>query len=382
MRYTIFLLLVFSAFLSCNHTAPHKIKDAEKSLPESEFRKLSDKEKLAYQARINKMYDSLLVRHSFNGGIIIAKNGQVLLEDYRGYADFNTKDTITPNTPFHIASISKTFTGMAVLRLAEEKKLSLDDSIQHFFPAFPYHNITVRLLLTHRSGLPNYPYFLTKDTAFRKRMATNQNMLDYMIKNVPTPYGYPDRGFHYCNTNYAMLALIVEKATGQPFPEYMSNTIFTPLQMNNTFIFSIKDTASYKPSYLFNNRPVAIETMDCIYGDKNVYSTPRDMLKWDEAMYNGSIVSKASYEEATTPYSNERPGKHNYGMGWRLMMLPNEKVVYHNGWWHGNNTSFTRFVADTATVIIIGNRYNRSIYSGMKFGSVFTGSKDTSAQME
>lgn len=351
-------------------------------MPESEFRKLTDKEKRAYQARIDKMYDSLLVRRSFNGGIIVAKNGQILLEDYRGYADFKTKDTITPNTAFHLASISKTFTGMAVLRLAEEKKLSLDDSIQHFFPQFPYHNITVRLLLTHRSGLPNYPYFLTKDTAFRKRMATNQDMLAYMIKNVPTPYGYPDRGFHYCNTNYAMLALIVEKATGQPFPEYMNNTIFAPLQMNNTFIFSIKDTASYKPSYLFNNRPVAIESMDCIYGDKNVYSTPRDMLKWDEAMYNGSIVSKASYDEATTPYSNERPGKHNYGMGWRLMMLPNEKVVYHNGWWHGNNTSFTRFVADTATVIIIGNRYNRSIYSGMKFGSVFTGSKDTSAQVE
>jgi CubicO group peptidase (beta-lactamase class C family) len=328
------------------------------------------------------MYDSLLVRHAFNGGIIIAKNGEILLEDYRGYANFSTKDTITPTTPFHLASISKTFTGMAVLKLVEEHRINLQDTIQHFFPEFPYHNITVKNLLTHRSGLANYAYFMTKDTTFRRRIATNQDMLDFMIKNKPALYGYPDRGFNYCNTNYALLALIVEKVTGQTFPEYMKSTVFGPLDMNNTFVFSKTDIDNYKPSYLFNNRPVALEPMDCIYGDKNVYSTPRDMLKWDAAMYNNSFITKATYEEATTPYSNERPSKHNYGMGWRLMMLPETKIVYHNGWWHGNNTSFTRFVHDTATVIVIGNRYNRGIYSGMKFGAVFTGKQDTTKPLE
>jgi hypothetical protein len=99
-------------------------------------------------------------------------------------------------------------------------------------------------------------------------------------------------------------------------------------------------------------------------------------------MYNNTLVSQATYEIATTPYSNERPGTHNYGMGWRLLVQPDSKVVYHNGWWHGNNTSFTRFVKDSATVIILGNRYNRSIYAGMKFGSVFTKNKDTTKQVE
>ncbi len=377
------ILYILSVVLMFSCKEANLQKDKKKEKPEPEiFSKLSPAEKQAYQLRLNKMYDSLLVRRAFNGGIIIAKNGEVLLEDYRGYSDFSTKDTITPNTSFHLASISKTFTGVAVMKLVEENKLNLADTIQKFFPLFPYHNITVKNLLTHRSGLSNYAYFMTKDTMFRRRKATNQDMLDYMIANKPTPYGYPDRGFNYCNTNYALLALIVEKVTGQSFPDYMKSTIFGPLDMNNTFIFSIEDIENYHPSYLANNRPVPIESMDCIYGDKNVYSTPRDMLKWDKAMYANTIISGASYEEATTPYSNERPSKHNYGMGWRLMMLPDNKIVYHNGWWHGNNTSFTRFIKDSATVIIIGNRYNRNIYSGMKFGTAFTGSIDTSKQLE
>jgi CubicO group peptidase (beta-lactamase class C family) len=379
-----FILYIFSIFLffSCSNSEGKKSAKAQPDDSDTIFRQLTDAEKNAYSQRLTSMYDSILVRHRFNGGIIIAKNGQILLEDYRGYADFATHDTITPNTPFHLASISKTFTGMAIMKLVEEHKIGLYDSIQHFFPGFPYPGITVKLLLTHRSGLPNYPYFLTKDTSFRKRMATNQDMLDYLINNKPAIYGYPDRGFHYCNTNYALLALIVEKVTGQPFPDYMKSEVFGPLQMDNTFVFSIKDTANYKPSYLANNRPVPLEPMDCIYGDKNVYSTPRDLLKWDEAMYKNSFVSQGTYEEATTPYSNERPSKHNYGMGWRLMMLPDTKIVYHNGWWHGNNTSLTRFVRDTATVIILGNKYNRLIYSGMKFGTVFNRNVDSSKQEE
>ena len=318
--YIFILLLVFS----CKEPTLKKNSDETSYAEVSNFRKLSAEEKTAYQQRLNKMYDSLLLRRAFNGGIIIAKNGEVLLEDYRGYADFATKDTITPNTPFHLASISKTFTGMAVLKLVEENRLNLEDSIQQYFPEFPYHNITIKNLLTHRSGLSNYAYFMTQDTAYKrnKRIATNQDMLNFMIEKVPGRYGYPDRGFNYCNTNYALLALIVEKVTSQPFPDYMKSNIFAPLGMNNTYVFSIRDTAGYKASYLFNNRPVPLEAMDCIYGDKNVYSTPRDLLKWDAAMYNNTIVSQATYEIATTPYSNEKPGTHNYGMGWRLLVHP------------------------------------------------------------
>ena len=381
MKAILYIFLLVCVF-GCKQQELKNPKLVKKATEDNFFTKLDPKQKEYYKQRLTKMYDSLLVRRSFNGGIIIAKNGEVLLEDYHGYADFGTKDTITPNTPFHLASISKTFTGMAVVKLAEENKLSLEDSVQKFFPQFPYHNITIKLLLTHRSGLSNYVYFMTKDTMYKKKLATNQDMLNFMIEKRPTPYGYPNRGFNYCNTNYALLALIIEKVTGQTYPDYMKTTVFGPLDMNNTFIFSIKDTGAYKPSYLFNNRPFKLEPMDCIYGDKNVYSTPRDLLKWDAALYKNAFISQNSFEEATTPYSNERPGTHNYGMGWRLLTLPNNKIVYHNGWWHGNNTSFTRFIKDTATVIIVGNRYNRGVYSAMKFGTLFTTNTDTSSSVE
>jgi CubicO group peptidase (beta-lactamase class C family) len=216
------------------------------------FRKLTVAEIAAYKEALYKSYDSLFGNSTFNGGIIVAKNGEILLEEYKGYSDFDTRDTITPNTPFHIASVSKTFTGMAVLKLWEQGKLTLDDSLKKYFPELPYPGITIRMLLNHRSGLPNYVYFMPLDTAFKKRgrFATNTDMLNVMIRNRPGINNYPDRSFHYCNTNFALLALIVEYVSGQPFPEYMRSNVFGPLGMKNSFVFSIADTAAYKPSYL------------------------------------------------------------------------------------------------------------------------------------
>ena len=117
------------------------------------------------------------------------------------------RKAITENTAFHLASVSKTFTGMTVLKLWQENKLKLDDSIQVYFPQFPYHSITVQMLLNHRSGLPNYVYFMMEDKEWKKKIATNQDMLQFMIDKKPALYSMPDRSFHYCNTNYALLAL-------------------------------------------------------------------------------------------------------------------------------------------------------------------------------
>ncbi len=342
-------------------------------LADSRYRKLTSEEIKFYNARFKKLYDSILGKN-FNGGILIAKNGQILLEDYKGYSNLNTKDTITATTPFHIASVSKTFTGMAVLKLWEKGRLSLEDSIQKFFPQFPYSGISVRMLLNHRSGLPNYAYVMPTDTAWwwkKKHRATNDDMLQFLIEKKPAVYSSPNRSFHYCNTNFALLALIIEKVTGQSFPEYMKQDLFEPLGMKSSFIFSIKDTANYQPSFNYNRSIFPLENMDCIYGDKNVYSTPEDLLLWDRALFNNSYVSNDTYEEATKPYSLEKPSVHNYGLGFRLMIFPDHKIVYHNGWWHGNNAVFSRLVSDTATVIILGNKYNKQIYQGFKMGAAF-----------
>jgi len=375
----VFLLVVLLAACSQN-----SLKEKQKNKKETAayYTPLSPQQKQAYTLAVQRMYDSLLGNRGFNGGIIVAKNGEILLESYKGYADLITRDTITPNTPFHIASVSKTFTAMAVLKLWEEQKLGLDDSIQVFFPRFPYHGITVRMLLNHRSGLPNYVYFMPEDTTWKKRKATNQDMLQFMIDKQPPLYSLPDKGFHYCNTNFALLALIVEKVSGRPFPEYMSTTLFTPLGMKNSFVFSIKDTAHYKPSYQWNNTPMALESMDCVYGDKNIYSTPRDLLLWDDALYSNKYISQSTYQEAIKPTSFEKPGTHNYGLGWRLLETPNNKVVYHNGWLHGNNSCFTRPNPVPAHTITPGNKFNRAIYAGQKFAAIFSPTTDDEKQEE
>ena len=268
------IVLIISALLlfSCHRDTKKSVQNNITAKDTFPYRKLSATEKEHYAAAVKRKYDSMF-GNRLNGGILVAKNGEVLFEDYRGYADIKNKDSITPETPFHLASVSKTFTGMAIMKLWEESKLNLDDSLQVFFPDLPYPGITVRMLLSHRSGLPNYVYFMPADTAWRKKIATNNDMLQFMINKKPARYSYPDRGFHYCNTNYALLALIIEKVTGQPYPQYMADNLFTPLGMKHSYIFSIADTANYHPSYQYNNRPFNIEPMDCIYGDKNVYST-------------------------------------------------------------------------------------------------------------
>jgi CubicO group peptidase (beta-lactamase class C family) len=221
---------------------------------------------------------------------------------------------------------------------------------------------------------------MPKDPIWKKKLATNHDMLQFLIEHKPTWYGYPNRAFNYCNTNYAVLALIIEKVSGQTYPEYLKNNIFNPLGMTNSFVFTVADSINYKPSYQPNNRPYNLEPMDVVYGDKGIYSTVRDLLLWDKALYTNRIISQSTYEEAIKPSSFERPGTHNYGMGFRLMMLPNSKVVFHNGWWHGNNNVFTRLVDDTATIIILGNKFNKAIYSGMKIGTIFKHSTKTEVE--
>ena len=160
------------------------------------------------------------------------------------------------------------------------------------------------------------------------------------------------------------------------------DSVFVPLGLKSSYVFSIKDTSNYQPSYQPSWAPFKFEKLDCVYGDKNVYSTVRDLLEWDKALYAGKFVSAKSLELAFTGYSNEKRGEHNYGLGWRLIEKPDQTIVYHNGWWHGNNSVFQRLIKDTATIIILGNKFNRNIYSASKMSSVFTGVVDTTKTIE
>ncbi|TCJ19013.1 class A beta-lactamase-related serine hydrolase [Flaviaesturariibacter flavus] len=300
---------------------------------------------------------------NFSGGILIAKNGVPVYEYYQGFRDYKTRDTLTSETPLQIASTSKPFTAAAVLQLVEKGKIGLDDLVSKYFPGFPYPEVTVRSLLTHRSGLPNYINYMDRDTRWeRRRPATNADVINSLLTwNVPRAYR-PNAAFNYCNTNFVLLASIVEKVTGTPFPQYMKENFFDRFGMKNTYIKTVSDS-SFNQSFDRYWRPWDLDFSDGPYGDKNIYSTPRDLLQWDQAWYQGLVISKAMADSAFTGASNERAGTHNYGLGWRLLAAPgNKKVIYHNGHWHGFNSAFARLVHEQGTIIILSNKFNPAVY--------------------
>jgi CubicO group peptidase (beta-lactamase class C family) len=327
-----------------------------------------------YKRMVDNHLDSTLGRTRFNGSVLVAKNGQIVFEEYNGFVDPRTKrDSITSTTPFHLASVSKTFTGMATLRLWEESKLNIDDPVSKYLPGFPLEGVTIRLLLNHRSGIPKYDHYMGEMGWDKHKMISNQDVLDFLIANYKKiPIAQPNRGFSYSNTNYALLALIIEKVSGSPYPAYLKKTFFDPLGMKDSYVFTLADSARYMPSFYYNNREYRFEFLDAVYGDKNIYSTVRDLLKWDQALQNETFFKKSTLEQAYAGYSFEKPGTHNYGLGWRMYLLKNgKKLVYHNGWWHGNRTSFYRMTDENATIIALSNNDCRYVYKVKELADIF-----------
>jgi CubicO group peptidase (beta-lactamase class C family) len=324
-----------------------------------------------YYKTLSHFFDSVLLHKSFNGAILIAKKGAIIYEKYSGLVDLRKRDSITATTALHIASTSKTFTAMAILRMVDEKKLALNDSLSKFFPGLPYPGITVKMLLDHRSGLPNYIYFIPDSKwdslpacKAGKKYVTNNDVLNLLYTIKPKRSFAPGTRFSYSNTNFVLLALIIEKISGENFPEFMKRTIFTPLQMRDTYIFTLADSVRSTQSFNWNASFWAYDYLEATYGDKNVYTTPRDLLKWDQALYTNQVVSKTLLDSAFMPYSLEKRSIHNYGLGWRMLLMPNgKKVIYHFGRWHGFNAAFARLMDEQVTIIILGNRFDRNIYN-------------------
>lgn len=366
LKATTYLYILSVLFYSCSTPSSADKKTEADSLQYNPPPpgKIEEQEFRRYHNELSSFFDITLLKSGFNGGIVVAKNGVVLYEKYMGYINLQKRDSLTDSTSIHIASTSKTFTAVATLRLVQEKKLSLDDSLGKYFPRFPYPGITIKMLLSHRSGLPNYIYFMSNSNWDKNTFATNEDMLKVLYIDKPNKTFTPNSRFSYCNTNYVLLAMIIEKVTGLPFPEYMQQKFFGPLQMKHTYIFTLKDTITATPSFNYNGNYWDFDFLDGTYGDKNVYSTPLDLLKWDQALYTDQIISAAMKDSAFAPHSFEHPSVHNYGLGWRLQLLPNgKKVIYHFGKWHGFNSAFARLTEEKATIIILGNKFNRSIYN-------------------
>ena len=320
--------------------------------------------------------DSLLNNSGFSGNVLVAQKGQIIYEHSQGYEDAGQTMPITPETPLHVASTSKTFTATAIFQLIEQGKISLQDSLQQFFPNFPCSGITVRHLLTHTSGLQNYAYFLPALKWNKKVTASNEDVLNTFISKKPPMESRVGSRFNYCNFNFSLLALIVEKVSGRYFPDYVQDSIFARCGMHDSYIVGIKDTAGFKVTWTPSGRPYNFDYLDAVYGDKNVFTTCRDLLKYDSAIYHHVLLQQSSYDSMWQPLNPDRHYRDTveyYGMGWRIKdWKDGRKIVYHNGWWHGSNSMFQRLINDSAVLICIGNRFNSRIYSMRRLANIFS----------
>jgi CubicO group peptidase (beta-lactamase class C family) len=347
---------------------------------------LDQKEQQRIFDAVKLFYDTTLATSGFNGGFLVAKGGNIIFEKYRGSVNLDSQQVITANTPLHIASVSKTFTAMAILKLQEQGKLSVDDSLTKFFPQFNYPGVTIKTLLSHRAGLPNYLHFL-KDVAWPDSvLMRNEDILDLLINkknNLLKNISKADTKFAYNNTNYALLALVIEKVSGKSYPQFMQQNIFDPIGMKNTFVHFAGDDKKVSKSFDWKGRIMLNNNLDGIYGDKNIYSTVQDLLKWDRILADTIFLSKKSLQMAYTPYSNEKPGVKNYGFGWRMNIYEDgKKIIFHNGWWHGNNAAFIRLLKDDVTIIAMSNKFARAVYGTKILVNIFGNYFDEKAAEE
>lgn len=310
-------------------------------------------------------------KYNFNGNMLVAKGGKIIYEKAVGWADYLHRDSLKINSEFELASITKTFTGVAIMQLVEAGKLKLTDDVKKFYPNFPYEGITVELLLSHRSGMMNYVYFIDdiwrKEKRNMKKGVSNQEVMEVIADKKPNPYTKPNRVFHYNNSNFMVLAAIIEKVTGQRFSQYMMEHIFKPAGMKNTHVYSTTEYEKIPVDVVGHDRnsfrySVVQNFLDGPVGDKGIYSTLHDLVLYDKYLKNGRLLTQKSLDSAYKGRNKAIKGHFNYGYGWRIFDgEKNRKVVYHTGWWHGFRHIYVRDFQKDIVIIFLGNLTNGSL---------------------
>lgn len=298
---------------------------------------------------------------SFDGVVVISRKGSIIYENAFGYADrAKKKEFSIDQSKFQLASVSKPITAMAILKLAEEGLLDLEKTVKDYVPEFPYEGIKLSLLLSHRSGLTEYMYISDKYWPDHQKAMSNQDVLKMFIETKPDPYYLPDTKYNYVNTNFVLLAAIAEKVCKKAFPEILDEYIFTPFGMETATIFCPKttnDVSPGEPSYRSRGKKVVPTYLDGANGDKGVYASAYDLIKFVEAIKDTNLVSTELKEMAFTPPSNTNLFKHdNYALGWRINEQPSgERILYHGGWWRGNKSNLLFIEEDDVTVTVLSN---------------------------
>lgn len=371
--------------VNCNQTEgsdhDREYKSPEKPIVQSRIDSLKYKAEIY---RLDTLFTKLYNANAFNGNVLIAKGKNIVYQRSFGFSIKESNTRLNDSSLFQLASVSKVITGIATLMLYEQGKLNLETKVSDILAGFPYHDVTVKQLLSHRSGLPNYTYFFGEYVKDSLPVMNNQNMLDVMTKYKPKAWLSPGTRFNYCNTNFALLALIIEKVSKKSYSTFLKEELFQPLGMNHSYtasnIDSIKEhlTRGYTMKY----GSIAGDRFDGVLGDKGVYTTSYDLFLLSTALYQQKLLSKETQQLAYTPLSPEKKLS-NYGLGWRMKSMNEpDKEVFHNGWWHGYRTSFHRRFKDSLTVIVLSNRLNKSVYATWRIYGAIDGPVAAGAKQE
>ena len=362
-----FLVLLFLGLFSfIAYTPSSKELIVNEQLPPKKLKEVAPNLIVHYPEKVTKKVrhklDSLLKRihkrHDFHGAVLVAKNEKIVYENQIGTADFKKKTPLNKESVFQLASVSKQFTAAAIMLLNERNQIKLTDTVNRYFPDFPYKAVTIKNLLNHTAGLPKY-FWIAEHEWQQEKAPTNSEMMEFLESTDVKRYFKPGRNFDYSNTGYFVLASIVEKISGTSFSSFLKKNIFEPLQMDHSYVYSFENDAirehqldGYRLYRGWRHVKIPSTVNDAIVGDKNIYTTAEDLFKWTKGLNSGSFLTKQSlalmYSKGESVYGKKIP----YGFGFRID-TKGENSIYHYGKWNGFSTGLTTYLEDNLVVIVL-----------------------------
>jgi CubicO group peptidase (beta-lactamase class C family) len=312
--------------------------------------------------------------YGFNGNVLVSKNGELLYKKSFGYADYNTKKELDDNSVFDCGSITKEFTAMGILLLKDKGKISYSDTLRKFFPELPYINVTVQQLLTHTSGMPD-GFELVEKYFEHNKIATNDDLIRLLESKKPPVLFNPGENLMYSGTGFVLLASIIEKVSGQSYRIYMDEQVFKPLKMTHTEVANGPRSAENIPGYAFGfvysdslNKYLPADSqlsgrrtyLTGITGEGMIITTTGDLLKWDRALKNHSLLTETTQKEMLSLHAEKKFPAASFGYGMRVGKNDFGNYIFHNGYYPGYLSMHLRYTDDDVTVIVLSNNESHS----------------------
>ena len=319
----------------------------------------SQKEKIIL---IDHWFQTLQSKRKFNGGILMLKENTPLLAKTYGFTNFSKTELLNNNSAFRLASLSKQFTASGIMLLKEKALIHYDDLVSKYIPNFPYQNVTIRHLLNQTSGIPDSYMELAKKAKKDIAILTNKKAVDLIIKHNPKSIFLPNDKYAYSNTNYIILARLIELVSNQSFEHFMKTNIFIPLSMNNTRVWTLiseDKTFQGKTEGFDDFADIVRETtpifIDGVAGDGGIFSSINDFIIWDQFWYKNKLISDKNLQEAFKKPTLNNGTKSNYGFGWVIL---SDNTVMHNGKYQAANTYYVRNTKKKTGLVLLDNSSN------------------------